>query len=264
MGTYGVPTTEAEKAYYVKQICLGLVNLSNSWDKLEDVIPYAVKFADTGIWSDSKDIEVTAHMIVSNAMRIHKFGVTGAAFRRSEQFESLNAEDMDFTFPQRIHYLARLFWHSKVAADTVMLGRDADKYIALPLTSLRTLLPFEEEWSGMSNVERMIQTEILPYPPGLKHPSRAEQDRLASHVRTLPSLVHNYMATGDPLSTFTLQHCSPSASAASRKRSADRDEESEMSLVSKRFREDANAWFADSFVDLQIGGGSRSSHMVDD
>jgi hypothetical protein len=202
-------------------------------------------------------------MIVSNAMRIHKFGVTGAAFRRSEQFESLNAEDMDFTFPQRIHYLSRLFWHSKVAADNVMLGRDVEKYVALPFTSLRKLLPFEEEWSDMSNVDRMIQAEILPYLPGLKHPSRAEQDQLTAHVRTLPPLVNNYMATDGSLSTFALQSCSPSASTASRKRPADQDEELEMSLVSKRFREDENAWFAGSFGDPQVEGNDRSSHMVD-
>ncbi|KAG9194293.1 hypothetical protein G6011_04328 [Alternaria panax] len=144
-GVYGVPTTEAQKGFYVRKICLSLVNLYDLWDDPKDLLTAAVKFADTGIWSDQKDIETTAHLVVSAAVRIHNYGVSGVPFRRSPEFESLNAEDMDFTFPQRIHYLERLFYHSKVAADNVMSGRDVVRYAALPLTSLRRIPLFEDE-----------------------------------------------------------------------------------------------------------------------
>jgi hypothetical protein len=230
MGMYGVPTTEAEKGWYVKKICMGLVNLSDIWDDPKDVIPYAVKFADTGIWSDSKHVEATAHLIVNHAMRIHKFGVTGATFLLSEEFESLNAEDIDFTFPQRIHFLTGLFWHSKVAADNVMSGRDIAKYVALPLTSLRRIPLFEASWSSKSEVDR--KTEIVPYPPGLQHPTRAQQDQLIANTRLMPSLVNNYMATGGRLATMSQRYLSPNELAyfalvsslrAAGKHSMDRD-----------------------------------------
>ena len=249
MGMYGVPTTEEEKGYYVRRICLSLVNLYNLWDELKDVLTFAVKFADTGIWSDAKDIETIAHIVVNNAMRIHNFGVTGVAFRRSAEFESLNVEDMDFTFPQRIHYLARLFYHSKVVADNVMSGRDVAKYVALPITSLRRLPFFEEEWSGMSQVDRAVQTEIVPYPDGLKHPSPTEREQLSAQVATLPSLVNDYMVTGGHLATFRQKHLSPNELAyaallsfqqVSHKRPMDRDQGSEVEPAAKRFRTSAH------------------------
>ncbi|KAB2102370.1 hypothetical protein AG0111_0g9664 [Alternaria gaisen] len=245
MGMYGVPATEEKKGYYVRKICLSLVNLYDLWDDPKDVLTFAVKFADTGIWSDAKDIETIAHIVVNNAMRIHNFGVTGVAFRRSAEFESLNAEDMDLTFPQRIHYLARLFYHSKVAADNVMSGRDVAKYVALPITSLRRLPFFEEEWSRMSQVDRAVQTEIVPYPDGLKHPSPTEREQLSVQVATLPSLVNDYMVAGGHLATFRQKHLSPNELAyaallsfqqASHKRPMDRDQGSEVEPAAKRFR----------------------------
>ncbi|KAL1798246.1 hypothetical protein ACET3X_002283 [Alternaria dauci] len=260
MGMYGVPTTEAQKGYYVRNICLGLVNLYNLWDDSKYLLTASAKFADTGIWSDPKDIEVTAHIVVNNAMRIHEFGVTGVAFRRSAEFESLNAEDMDFTFPQRMHYLARLFYHSKVAADNVMSGRNIAKYVALPITSLRRLPFFEDEWSAMSQVNRVVQTEVLPYPDGLIHPSPTEQAQLLAHIATLPSLVKDYMGTGGHMATLSQKYLSPNELAyaallsfqqMSHKRPVDGDQGSGMGPAAKRFRTGGHASFDSSVRDSE-------------
>ncbi|KAI4650676.1 hypothetical protein J4E93_003033 [Alternaria ventricosa] len=256
-GNYAVPQNEAEKSYYVKKICFGLVNLSNLWDTVADVYPYAVKFSKEGTWSDPRDIEVTAHIIVSNAMRIHRMGVTGLAFRRCEEFESLNAEDMDFTFPQRIHYLARLFWHSKVAADNVMLGRDVAKYVALPLTSLRHLPQFEEEWSTMSDQQRTVQTTIHPYPQGLRHPTSQEQEQILKHVRMLPSLFNNYMATGGQSGTFSPRQMPPSGSVAPGKRPAEGDGGYKMEPPAKRYHDRVHSRDGSSFEKHQYEEGYR-------
>jgi hypothetical protein len=265
-GTYGVPTNEGQKSVYVKKICLALVNLSNLYDTVKDVYPYAVKFASTGLWSDPRDIEATAHIIVGHAIRIHTLGVTGLAFRRCQEFESLNAEDMDFTLPQRIHFLARLFWHSKVAADDVMLGRDVIKYVALPLTSLRRLPLFEEEWSRMWDVDRRVQTQILPYPQGLRHPTREELDRISAHVRTLPSLVKNYMATGSRFGTFGQRQCVPGGSAAPAKRTAEQDGGYAVEPAAKRYHDGAYVSSERGVVSGQLPGNEgqyRSSHTPD-
>jgi len=256
-GNYAVPQTEAEKSYYVKKICFGLVNLSNLWDTVADVYPYAVKFSDTGTWADPRDIEATAHIIVSNAMRIHRMGVAGLAFRRCEEFESLNAEDMDFTFPQRIHYLARLFRHSKVAADNVMLGRDIAKYVALPLTSLRHLPRFEEEWSTMSDQQRIVQTQIHPYPQGLRHPTPQEQEQILKHVHMLPSLFNNYMATGGLSGTFSPRQQPPGGSAAPGKRPAEGDVGYKMEPPAKRYHDRGHSRDGSSFEKFQYEEGHR-------
>ncbi|KAI4913935.1 hypothetical protein J4E90_005655 [Alternaria incomplexa] len=261
-GAYAVPQNEAEKSYYVKKICFSLVNLSNLWDTVADVYPYAVRFSKTGTWADPRDIEATAHIIVSNAMRIHKMGVAGLPFRRCEEFESLNAEDMDFTFPQRIHYLARLFWHSKVAADNVMLGRDIAKYVALPLTSLRHLPRFEQEWSSMSDEQRILQTQIHPYPQGLRHPTPQEQEQILKHVRMLPSLFNNYMATGGQSGTFSPRQKPPGGPAAPGKRPADGDGGYKMEPAAKRSHNCARSRGDESFEKFQYEEGHRPGSTI--
>jgi hypothetical protein len=116
----------------------------------------------------------------------------------------------------------------------------------------------------MWDVDRRIQTQILPYPQGLQHPTREELDRISAHVHTLPSLVKNYMATGGRFGTFGQQQYVPGGSAAPAKRAAEQDGGDAVEPAAKRYHEGAYVQSERGFASGQPPrkeGEYRSSHI---
>jgi hypothetical protein len=180
MDRHGFPKTPEQYKFYLEKICMALKNIQHVWD-LETAPWQFSKFMPNGEWTDPQDIEAIGHYVMFTAMKIHLSGVTDFAQRRSIDYMSCNADDIDFTFPQRIHFVAHLLNHSKAAAAEVMAKVNVDKYVATPITALRAMQFFERKWSKASPKERQSWTEVSPYiGSGVTHPSQEEKERLAA------------------------------------------------------------------------------------
>ncbi|KAF1837093.1 hypothetical protein BDW02DRAFT_577360 [Decorospora gaudefroyi] len=181
MGDYGVPRTAHGRKFYLQKIELALANIKNVWDAETVPFDYA-KFLPGGDWTDPKDVEAIAHVVVSQAEKIHATGVVGPAFRRAKEFMSLNAEDVDFTFAQRIQFVAHLLAHSKMVAAQAMCSQGIHEIVALPITSLRLFEAFEREWAGFSDEEKVWRLRLVPYDPSVAHPSVDLQKELKAQT----------------------------------------------------------------------------------
>ncbi|EMD69731.1 hypothetical protein COCSADRAFT_21917 [Bipolaris sorokiniana ND90Pr] len=180
MDRYGFPQTSDQYKFYLEKICIALRNISKVWD-LQSAPWQFSKFMPKGEWTDHRDIEAIAHTVMYTTMRIHISGVTDFAHRRSIDLISLNSEDVDFTFPQRIHFVACLLNHSKVIAAEVMARVNIEKYVALPITCLRSFHYFNDKWVEASAEERRNWTEVKPYlGSGFTHPTPEVREQLTA------------------------------------------------------------------------------------
>lgn len=180
MGRYGLPQTDEQYKFYLEKICRALRNINSVWDM--NAAPWQFgKFIPGGEWANTKDIEAIAHIVILAAMRIHVFGVTDFAHKRSVDYMSFHSEDIDFTFPQRMYYVACLLHHSKAAAAEVMAKVHIDKYVATPMTALRSLDQFANSWGKTSPEEKKNMLEVAPYVgSGVTHPSLDVQAQLVA------------------------------------------------------------------------------------
>lgn len=184
MGRYGLPQSAEQYKFYIEKLCSALLSLQNVWDI--ETAPWQLgKFLPNGEWTEARDIEVIAHIVLLAAMRIHISGVTDFPHTRSIDYMSFNSEDIDFTFPQRMHFLAILLGHSKAAAAEVMARVNIDKYLAAPITALRRFDAFEEIWTNASSEEKKNLLEVQPYVgSGVTHPSPELQAQLTTMAAT--------------------------------------------------------------------------------
>jgi hypothetical protein len=180
MGPYGLPRTTQEKKHYMDVLKAALSSTADIWDK--DSAPADFhKFVSgdpwsSGEWTGPKDVEAAAIIVLSQAVKIHVQGVVGLPFRRSNDYMAWNVEDMDFTFAQRIHFVAWLLEHSKVAAANVMAVQCVDKFVALPFTMLKAFPNFEQEWMSLSAEDKQHFKEVIPYERiEFKHPTEEQQ-----------------------------------------------------------------------------------------
>ncbi|KAL6161118.1 hypothetical protein ACJQWK_09090 [Exserohilum turcicum] len=180
MGSYGFPQTDAQYRFYLQKICLALSNTEKVWD--EKTAPWQFeKFMPTGEWTGPVDIEAIAHNILYTAFKIHIGGVTSFAQRLSVDYMSFNSEDIDCTFTQRIHFLALLLGRSKAAAADIMAKNNTEKYVATPITALRTFTVFDEFWKTCSPVDKKLWLEAAPYAgSGVMHPPEELQIKHAA------------------------------------------------------------------------------------
>jgi hypothetical protein len=186
MGTFGFPRTVAERKYYLDILKAAISSTADVWDK--DIAPGAcAKFTQyvdgdellNGEWTGPKDIEAAAIAILSIALKIHAQGVTGLAFRQSIDYTYHYVEDLEFTFTQRIHFVAWLLKHSKVAAALVMATQCIDKFVAIPFTTLMYFKNFSDEWTLMFVEEKHNFAELIPYEDvDFNHPTEEEQTQL--------------------------------------------------------------------------------------
>ncbi|KNG45227.1 hypothetical protein TW65_08065 [Stemphylium lycopersici] len=177
MGNYGIPQTDRQYRFYLLKLCKALQNTTDVWDAGSTPWNYN-KFLQgpLGECTKPKDIEAVAHMVLHNTIKVHKMGVTNLAHRRSVDYMPCNREDTEFTFPQRIHFLAELLAHSKTAAAEVMQMMNVEKYIAIPITMLRLFTSFDQRWKGTVGLEKWQWLELEPYNgTGVAHPTIAEQ-----------------------------------------------------------------------------------------
>ncbi|XP_014562458.1 hypothetical protein COCVIDRAFT_10889 [Bipolaris victoriae FI3] len=180
MDRYGFPQTGEQYKFHLERICIALRNISQVWDVQSAPWQFG-KFIPKGEWTDPRDIEAIAHTVVYTTMRIHVSGVTDFAQRRSIDLISLNSEDIDFTFPQRIHFVACLLSHSKAIAAEVMARVNIEKYVALPITCLRSFHPFNTKWLEVSPEEKRGWTEVKPYlGTGFTHPTPEVREQLTA------------------------------------------------------------------------------------
>ncbi|KAF1938778.1 hypothetical protein EJ02DRAFT_468668 [Clathrospora elynae] len=155
-GTYGVPVTEVDKAYFSKKLCIVLAHASDietiAHMMLASKVRLSVRQPDALIRPSSTFYHLRVpsllhhsrsllsvlrpHMILRVATKIHTQDIIGIAFQRSKSFRSLHTEDESFTFLQRIRFLAYLLAHVKLVADQVMSQQYLKKYAALPFTGL--------------------------------------------------------------------------------------------------------------------------------
>ena len=188
MGNYGIPQTDKQYRFYLLKLCKALQNTTNVWDAGSAPWNHN-KFlpGSLGEWSKPKDIEAIAHMVLNNTMRVHEIGVKNLAHRRSTDYMSCNREDKEFTFPQRIHFLAELLAHSKTAAAEIMHMMNVEKYIAIPITMLRLFEPFDQRWKGTVGMEKRQWLELEPYNgTGVAHPMMEEQGNLRNMTARRP------------------------------------------------------------------------------
>jgi hypothetical protein len=186
MGTFGFPRTVAERKHYLDILKAAISSTADVWDK--DTTPGAfAKFTQyvddgellNGEWTGPKDVEAAAIIILSIALKIHAQGVTGLAFRQSVDYTYHYAQDLDFTFTQRIHFVAWLLEHSKVAAALVMATQCIDRFVAIPFTTLMYFKKFADEWTVMSAEEKHNFAELIPYEDvDFNHPTEKEQAQL--------------------------------------------------------------------------------------
>ena len=95
-------------------------------------------------------------------------------------------EDVDFTFTQRIHFVAWLLEQSKVAAALVVAFQSIDKFLVIPFTTLMTFRNFADEWTGLSDEDKHQFMNVIPYQKvDVKHPTEQPQAELRKWSQAL-------------------------------------------------------------------------------
>jgi hypothetical protein len=193
MGAYGLPKTLAERKYYLDVLKTAIASTADVWDRntsphdFNKFTPYVVgDQVLNGEWTGPKDVEAAATFLLTTAMSMHSRGVFGSRFLRSSDYTPHFNEDVDFTFTQRIHFVAWLLEHSKTAAALVMAIQSIEKFLAIPFTTLLTFRNFSEEWMTMSADERRQFQEVVPYQDiETKHPTEQQQTQLRQRSQAL-------------------------------------------------------------------------------
>ncbi|CBX91475.1 predicted protein [Plenodomus lingam JN3] len=176
-GLWAVPQTDAAMALYVEKLVKAIANIEDIWDGEE--CPWSLlKFQPGGECTNPIYVESIAWALVSDTMKIHRDGIIGPQFSHASHFKVEDTTDLEVTFPQRIDLLAKLLYHSKMAASEVMIRQYVDKYIAMPFAHLMQFPQFVNIWTAIPENERIRRHEILPYPRYSRHFTMAEGMRL--------------------------------------------------------------------------------------
>jgi hypothetical protein len=170
---HGVPQTHDDRMPYVKRIYDALVDVGNVMD-LEHFAIDAQKFTSNGIYGQSpKDIEAVAHRVVDVCVTLHTRGATGLTLRRLD----LHTHDMEFTFAERIYFMAVLLRHFKLCADTVMMSSMTLQYLARIWSTLWERPKFVNWWGRISQAEKDEQINVMPYKGCTAQPPSAEESQ---------------------------------------------------------------------------------------
>jgi len=179
MGRWGVPSAAALIRVHVRKMSWALRNILNTWDEHDAALDF-IKFTPaSGEWMSAKYIEAVAHEVVATTIRVHLIGVQGPAASISLDYQPQAIEDMEFTFPQRLHFVGFLLEKSKRIANQVLLRETLYRYIVLPMTTLRSFARFRELEGMLTEEQKYHWLYVNPYKnTGCSHPTLEEQDQL--------------------------------------------------------------------------------------
>jgi hypothetical protein len=179
----GTPTTNDELLVNVAKIYDALIDLREVWDDVRYPELFD-KFRSGGAWGkDLAKIELMARRIVAEVRRLHVNGAIAMAFK-SDPPLPVKQEDQDFTFSQRIHWVAYLLKHSKRFADLCMTESSVPVRMARIWSLLCEIQVFRDWWNALTQGQRDRQMFQNPYAgTALVHPTGTEQQQLRQRAQ---------------------------------------------------------------------------------
>ncbi|KAH7066284.1 hypothetical protein BKA63DRAFT_585319 [Paraphoma chrysanthemicola] len=146
-----IPQTDHDRLPYVKKLYDAMVDSTEIWDTnffKED----AMRFRRDGWWGlHPEAIEAVCHKIVQLCLNIHDHGVTGQALRCMPDLQTVAwKHDREFTFAERIHWMAFLVRHFKFNANMVMREDCILLYLARVWSTLMEKEEFIAWWNTLS------------------------------------------------------------------------------------------------------------------
>jgi hypothetical protein len=160
-GVQGIDEAKAEYRVYIEKIYNALIDIRDVWDK--DEYPGLVAhFAVGGRRIDPMALDAIAQLVFHMAIKIHREGASGLAFRKVAVLSS-HEYDRNSSFIQRICFVAFLLKHFKYAANMFMQQSGIETRIALIWSALQQRPRFTAWWDALSQTERDNFRFALPY-----------------------------------------------------------------------------------------------------
>ncbi|KAH7092526.1 hypothetical protein FB567DRAFT_545673 [Paraphoma chrysanthemicola] len=146
-----VPVADHDRLPYVKKLYDAMVDSTEIWDAnffRED----ALRFRRDGWWGlHPEAIEAVCHKILQLCLNVHNHGVTGQALRCMPHLQTVAwKHDREFTFAERIHWMAFLMRHFKFNANMVMREDCILLYLARVWSTLMEKEEFIAWWNTLS------------------------------------------------------------------------------------------------------------------
>jgi hypothetical protein len=130
-----------------------LVDVDTVWDIGSHPNDYK-KFLPGGDWSNPKDLQAIAVYIYHIRRKVQSDGTTGPALRLPNPLRNPTSYDVDFTFGQRLHWIAFLLRHYKSYANRFMYQLGVEAYVARIWTVLLLDESFQAWWQSLNAKQR--------------------------------------------------------------------------------------------------------------
>ncbi|KAF2029518.1 hypothetical protein EK21DRAFT_112890 [Setomelanomma holmii] len=160
---HGVPKTAEDRLPYVKRIYDSMVHINEILD-WNDFQQDARRFHTNNIWGANPQlIEAIAHQIVDTCIRIHTYGVTGAALACVPAYQVQTTRDLTFTFVERIYWMSILLRQFKFNANLAMQQDLIEVYLSRIWSTLLEKPEFVKWWKSLSDAEKDRYWRVYPF-----------------------------------------------------------------------------------------------------
>jgi hypothetical protein len=154
MGLFRTPTTHGDMVSCISKLYNALVNLDEVWDKQSHPEDYE-RFLAGGGWSDPQDLHAVSLCIHNALMKLHTRGVQGPMLRLPGNFRQPAANDVDFTFGQRLYWTSFLLRRYKAHDNRFMCQNAVEAHVAR-IWSVLMLEPSFQKWWARLNAGQII------------------------------------------------------------------------------------------------------------